>query len=77
MILFSTIFENNILNVFNRQILVFHEVAIGNQILLSYIVKDVGMRNEASPESVRPVIHPLSIRPVVHADRVNNKALVI
>ncbi len=31
------------------------------------------MRNEASPESVRPVIciviHPLSIRPVVHADR--------
>jgi hypothetical protein len=29
---------------------------------------DVGMRNEASPESVRPVILPLSIRPVVHAD---------
>jgi hypothetical protein len=30
------------------------------------------MRNEASPESVRPVIRlvirPLSIRPVVHAD---------
>jgi len=70
-ILFSTNFENNNLNVFNRQILVFHEVAIGNQILYNY--KDVGMRNEASPESVRlvirPVIHPLSIRPVVHADR--------
>ncbi len=75
MILFSTNYENNILNVFNRQILVFHEVAIGNQILLSYIVKDVGMRNEASPKSVRPVIrpviHPLSICPVVHANRVS------
>jgi len=38
----------------------------------SYIVKDVGMRNEASPESVRPVIrpviHPLSIRLIVHAN---------
>jgi hypothetical protein len=36
------------------------------------IVKDLGMRNEASPESVRLVIHPivpLSIRPVVHANR--------
>ncbi len=37
-----------------------------------HIVKDVGMRNEASPESVRPVIRPvifpLSIRLVVHAD---------
>jgi hypothetical protein len=33
---------------------------------ISYIVKDVGMRNEASTESVRlvirPVIRPLSIR---------------
>jgi len=34
-----------------------------------HIVKDVGMRNEASPESVHPVIRPLSIRPVVHVDR--------
>jgi hypothetical protein len=33
-----------------------------------HIVKDVGMRNEASSESVRLVILPLSIRPVVHAD---------
>ncbi len=40
-----------------------------------HIVKDVTMRNEASPESVRPVIHPvihlvifpLFIRLVVHA----------
>jgi len=37
-----------------------------------HIVKDVGMLNEASPESVRLVIRPcrpLSIRLVVHANR--------
>jgi hypothetical protein len=28
---------------------------------LLHIVKDVGMRNEASPESVRPVIRPIKI----------------
>jgi hypothetical protein len=33
-----------------------------------HIVKDVGMRNEASPEFVRPVVRPvihLSIRPIM------------
>ncbi len=33
-----------------------------------YIVKEVGMKNEASPESVRSVIHPvvrLSIRYII------------
>jgi hypothetical protein len=43
-----------------------------DQKLASYIVKDVRMRNEASPESVRPVIRPvicpLSIRSIVHAN---------
>jgi len=40
---------------------------------ISYIGKDVSMRNEASSESVRliirPVIRPLSIRSVVHGNR--------
>ncbi len=46
--------------------------AFMNTLRVLHIVKDVGMRNEASPESMRPVIRPvilpLSIRPVVHAD---------
>ncbi len=68
MILFPTIFENNILNAFNRQILVFHEVAIGNQILLLHILKDVRMTNQAASELVCLVIRPLSIRSVVHVN---------
>jgi hypothetical protein len=43
------------------------------KIVKLHILKNVEMRNEASPESVRlvirPVICPLSIRSVVHADR--------
>jgi len=61
------------MNIFHRFLNYMIHIYLENHMSIckSYIVKDVGMRNEASPESVppviRPVIHPLSIRPVVHA----------
>jgi hypothetical protein len=48
------------------------EKLFGFKTILLHILKDVGMKNEASSESVRlvirPIICPLSIRPVVRTD---------
>ncbi len=52
--------------------IIYIEKLFGFKTILLHILKDVGMKNEASPESVRlvirPIICPLSIRPVVRTD---------